>query len=108
MKRWFIAAVLVLVFALTAFAAGFEYKNVSYGISPLGVEFIGEVTNRSGQDFSLANFALSVYSTDGKLLDVIYFNLSNFKHGMTKSFSAFSLKDLPSNIKYKIQFENGF
>lgn len=108
MKKWFIAVVLMFTFVATVFAADFEYKNVSYGDSPLGIEFIGEVTNSSGQDFSLANFALSVYSTDGKLLDVIYFNLSNFKHGMTKSFKALSQKDLPSNLKYKIQFENGF
>ncbi len=86
----------------------FECKNVTYENTSTGSEFIGEITNVSGQNFSLANFTLSVYSANNKLIDVLHFRIKNFGNGMTKSFHALSTKKLPPNTRFKIQFDSGF
>ena len=87
---------------------GFFYKNVSMS-SQLGTAgVIGEMGNRSGRDYQLANFVISVYDENGSLLATGYTNISTFSNGNTKSFQAFFPGVAVNQIKkYKIQFENG-
>ena len=107
-KVVFISVLLVILLSNTALGAEFTYKNISYSKESYGAKFIGEITNNSGKGFKLANFVMSIYSGDNTLIDVVYINISSFPNGQTKSFSTISIKNLPKNIKYQIQFENGF
>ena len=88
---------------------GFYCGNVSFRTGTLGAECIGEITNRSGQSYQLANFVLSVYDEDDRLLETTYINISNIGNGVTKSFQTFLMNAPLSRVSaYKIQFENGF
>jgi uncharacterized Zn finger protein (UPF0148 family) len=89
--------------------AGFDYKNVSMS-SEFGIlKVIGEVTNKSSTSYTLANFVVSLYDSNGKLIDTGYVNVSNLAAGQTKSFDAIFMGASPNQVdKYKIQFENGF
>ena len=70
---------------------------------------LGEISNGSDQNYQLANFILSIYDNDEKLLDTVYINISNIPTGVTKSFQAFLLNTQINEVSsYKIQFENGF
>jgi tetratricopeptide (TPR) repeat protein len=88
---------------------GFCYGNVSSKAGLFGVEYIGEITNGSGQDYQLANFVLSVYDEDRRLLGTVYISISNIGNDVTKSFQTVLTNTSLSRIStYKIQFENGF
>ena len=87
---------------------GFYYKNVSFKGSTMNQVF-GEITNRSGRDYQLANFMLSVYDSNDQLLEGVYINISSISNGVTKSFTTFLINTSISDIAFhKIQFENGF
>jgi len=87
---------------------GFIYDNISFG-SQLGMtEIIGEMTNDSGQNYSLINFLLSVYDQDRNLLATGYINISDFENGETKSFSGLIDIDVNKIAKYRIQYDSGF
>ena len=74
----------------------------------MGNQALGEITNGSGRDYQLANFMLSVYDSNDRLLQGVYINISNIPNGVTKSFTTFLLDTSISEIvSYKIQFENG-
>ena len=85
---------------------GFFASNVSFSNGDFGCEWIGEIRNDSGRDYSLANFVLSIYDPSGRLLDTAYINVSSFRAGQTKSFRAMAGR-VPDQVRYKIQFENG-
>jgi len=88
-------------------SGGFSFRNITYRAGALGgSEFIGEVTNKSGKSYTFVSFTLSVYDLNGKLIDTTPVLVTNIQNGQTKSFSADFLRDLPSHIKYKIDFEN--
>jgi hypothetical protein len=88
--------------------SGFYYSNVSFKTGMLGPECVGEITNSSGRDYQIANFILSVYDQNGRLLETAYINVSNIDSGVTKSFQAFLLSTSMNEVaKYKVQFENG-
>jgi hypothetical protein len=91
-----------------AAGGGFYYKNVSFKSSYIGTEMIGEMSNFSGKDYSSVMFAVSVYDADEKLLATDYAIIANFPNGSTKSFTVLFIDDLPSTIKYKIQYELGY
>ena len=86
---------------------GFYYENVSFKNDVMN-QVLGEITNESGKDYLLANFILSVYDRNAKLLQTAFINVSNIPTGITKSFTTFlagtSIGEISS---YKIQFENG-
>jgi|GEM_PF-2275447 len=88
-------------------APAFAYANVSsrreeYG----GFRIIGEITNNSGRSFQIASFTLSVYDSNGRLVDTAPIVISNFAAGRTKSFDA-HVETLPEGWEFKIDFENG-
>ncbi len=92
----------------TSAGSGFYYKNVSFK-SGIMNQALGEISNGSDQNYQLANFILSIYDNDEKLLDTVYINISNIPTGVTKSFQAFLLNTQINEVSsYKIQFENGF
>lgn len=95
--------------APAANSQSFDYKNVTvksdYGLTRV----IGEVTNKSGRSYAAAIFVVTLYSTDGKLLDTGNAAVSNLGNGDTKSFEAPFVGVPHDKIdKYKIQFESGF
>jgi hypothetical protein len=69
-------------------------------------DFIGEITNESGNDYQLASFKMSLYDSTGELLDTAAIIVNNISAGQTKSFEAY-IEDVPSDYLYKIDFENG-
>ena len=74
----------------------------------LGTQCLGEMTNNSGRDYTLANFIVSVYDENEKLIETAYINISNFAKDDKKSFEALLIDSQASQIaSYKIQFENG-
>lgn len=88
-------------------APAFVYANVSsrheeYG----GFRIIGEITNNSGRNLQIASFTLSVYDSNGRLVDTAPIVISNFATGRTKSFDA-NVETLPESWEFKIDFENG-
>ena len=89
-------------------AAAFVYDNVSFKQGVLGTRCLGEITNRSGRDYGMAQFTLSVYSADGALLDTSPIFIQTFATGQTKTFDEGVEAPLDKVGKYKIQFESGF
>ena len=86
----------------------FDFKNVVLRSEFGALRVIGEVTNKSGKDYTLANFGVSLYDEDGRLLDTGAAIVSNLANGQTKSFEAMFLGIQSSEVdKYKIDFENG-
>lgn len=87
---------------------GFEFKNATLRSDSGMIRVIGEVTNRSGKSYSVANFTVTLYDKKGKLLDTGHAIVSNLENGQTKSFEAPFTNVTTSEIdKYRIQFENG-
>lgn len=88
--------------------SGFFYGNVRFSAQFGVAQAIGEMENRSGNDYQIANFVVSVYDANGQLLATGYANIGSFTTGNTKSFTALipnvSLRQIQT---YKIQFENG-
>ena len=73
------------------------------------LKVMGEVTNNSGKNYTLANFVVTLYDENGGLIDTGYANVSNLADGETKSFMAPILGLSDDQVdKYKMQFENGF
>jgi hypothetical protein len=93
----------------TDILGGFAYKNVSFKPGPGEyVDVIGEMTNKSGRDYTLANFVVSVYNANDNLLATGYIMISNLLSGQTKSFYSPMIEANYNAIKrYKIDFENG-
>ena len=89
-------------------ANDFTYKNVSVKSKNGYVELIGEVTNNTGKDFTIANFVVSLYGENSSLLAVGSISMSNLAHGQTKSFRSIVEADHSKMKEYKIDFENGF
>ena len=88
--------------------SGFFYSNVSISTGMLGTQCLGEMTNNSGRDYTLANFIVSVYDENEKLIETTYISISNFAKDDKKSFEALLIESQASQIaSYKIQFENG-
>lgn len=88
--------------------SGFFYSNVSISTGMLGAQCLGEMTNNSGRDYTLANFIVSVYDENEKLIETTYISISNFAKDDKKSFEALLIESQASQIaSYKIQFENG-
>jgi hypothetical protein len=92
----------------TAAGVGFDFKNVTmradYGLTRV----IGEVTNKSGRSYSMANFVVTLYDDKGKLLDTGNAIVSNLANGQTKSFEADFVGVSTSQVdQYKIQFDYG-
>jgi hypothetical protein len=88
---------------------GFDSKNVIMR-SEFGVlRVVGEVTNKSGRGYSMANLRVTLYDNNGKLIDTGNAIVSNIANGQTKSFEAPFVGVTTSQVdKYKIEFENGF
>ena len=100
---------ILLLLASSVWAENFPCKNVSFSDDHLGgTDFIGEITNNSGESFDMAVFSLNVYSRDGNLIAVTPIIIPNFATNQTKSFTAYVDKKIPSHIKYLIQFDNGY
>ena len=93
----------------TEISAGneFYYKNVSLQSDQYELGCIGEIINKSGHNYTLVNFIISVYDDNGKLLDTSFINVSNIKNNETKSFLTYLKVKAEAIKKYKIQFENG-
>ena len=88
--------------------SGFFYSNVSISTGLLGTQCLGEMTNNSGRDYTLANFIVSAYDENEKLIETAYINISNFSKGDKKSFETLLIDSQANQIaSYKIQFENG-
>ena len=88
--------------------SGFLYSNVSISTGMLGTQCLGEMTNNSGRDYTIANFIVSVYDENEKLIETAYINISNFAKGDKKSFETLLIDSQADQIaSYKIQFENG-
>jgi hypothetical protein len=87
---------------------GFYYHNVSLRTGALGAECVGEMTNNSGRGYQLANFVLSLYDGNDRLLETAYILISNIENGVTKSFQTFLMNTPVNHVSaYKIQFESG-
>lgn len=69
-------------------------------------DFIGEITNESGNDYQIAAFKMSLYDSAGELLDTAPIIVNNISAGQTRSFEAY-IENIPSDYLYKIDFENG-
>jgi len=92
----------------TRLRQGFIYDNISFRDFVGMTEIIGEMTNDTGQDYSLANFMVSVYDDEGKLLATSYINMMNFEHGETKTFTGLVDINVGQVKQYRIQYESGF
>lgn len=86
----------------------FQAQNVSRFQKNTYTDIIGEITNNTLGNYTIANFSMSLYSPDNILLDVVEFFIMNFQSGQTRSFSTTSYRSLPTELSYKIQFESGF
>ncbi|MFH1734355.1 MAG: hypothetical protein ABIE92_06565, partial [bacterium] len=63
----------------TKIAGGFLYRNVSFKSTFGGyTNIMGEMINNSGRDYTLANFVVSVYDKNKRLIGTGYINISNF------------------------------
>lgn len=92
----------------TPIGNGFYVKNVTFRHDYGMLNIIGEMSNNSGINYTLANFIISLYDDDGNLLGIGYINISNFLNGQTKAFNGLAQVGERAKYKYKIQFENGF
>ncbi|MBO8154786.1 FxLYD domain-containing protein [Thermovirga sp.] len=105
-KRVLVGVILLAFMASGAWgmqiSGGFELKNIQYRDSMFGTEFLGEMINKSGKDYSYTMFTLSIYDSDGNLLDATTIIIPHFPNGSTRTFGTQSRKKLPSKIKYKI------
>lgn len=89
--------------------SSFSYQNVTMRSSYGMVRFVGEVTNNSDISYKIANFTVTLYEKNGRLIDTGPAIVSNLARGETKSFEAMFVGDGASKTaNYKIQFENGF
>lgn len=99
--------------AETSIPGGFSHHNVKAKSGMMedigGFQVIGEMTNKSGNDYKImASFLISFYDKSDSLLTTGVIMMSNFFNGQTKSFSAIIMGAKIKNIsRYKIQFENG-
>lgn len=89
---------------------GFYYSNVNFEESFSGLtRCYGEITNKSGNSYTLAFFKVSVYDLNGKLLAVGDIMISNLPNNDTVSFDAIIKDDgkIKGQYKYKIKFASG-
>ena len=87
---------------------GFEFKKVTTRRDFSILKVLGEVTNKSGRGYSVANFAITLFDKNGKLLDTAYGNVSNLANGATKKFEIPLVGVWGDEIgRYKIEFKNG-
>ncbi len=94
----------------TSSGGGFYYTNVSfkpYGISGEMTEIVGGIINKSGKDYSIALFILSIYDVNKKLLSSQDFFKMDMRNGMKKAFNE--IIDIKENqfSTYRIQFNFG-
>ena len=87
---------------------GFEFNNITtrkdFGI----FKVLAEVTNNSGRSYSVANFVITLYDKDGKLLDSAHTKVSNLADGATKTFEIPVVGVWGDEIgRYKLEFRNG-
>jgi hypothetical protein len=89
---------------------GFSYSNVSFKPSTPGspyTECIGEMTNKSGQDYDMVTFTLSAYGRSGTLLARAGLLILEITAGQRKTFDTL-LEVTPAEIgNYKIDFDGG-
>jgi hypothetical protein len=86
----------------------FQFTNVKLRYEFGMLRVVGEGTNRSGEDYSVANFVVTLYDKNGELIDSGHAIISNFKNGQTKTFEAPFINVTSSQVNtYKIEFENG-
>ena len=88
---------------------GFSYSNVAFLPFIEGtVKCVGEVTNRSGNNYESVFFKLSVYNRGGNLLNTADILVQNFNHGETKSFDTYVNAELDDISTYRLQFDHSY
>jgi hypothetical protein len=88
---------------------GFQFKNVTMRDDLGLVRMKGEVTNGSGQSYSVANFTITLYDKKGDLITSGVANVSNLAKGDTKTFDVPIAGVTTKQIaRYTIQFDNGW
>jgi len=90
---------------------GFYYSNVSFEKTSTSgfIRCIGEITNKSGNSYSLAFFKISIYDLNDNLLAVGDIMVPNLQDNDTVSFDTL-IKDsgkVKDQLKFKIRFSQG-
>lgn len=93
--------------AFVSVGNGFSVRKVKLR-NQMGMftEIVGEMKNISGNNWTMANFLVSLYDANGDMLGTGNIIISNFANGSVKSFNG--MAQVPANkvSNYKIQFEN--
>ena len=110
MKRFsciLFCVICVISLASVAFAASFPITNFSYRTKAKTTRCIGEITNDSEKNYSMAIFKLSLYDNNGVLMDVADISIRDFTAGSTRSWEAICMAPLTGIAKYKVHLEMG-
>lgn len=88
---------------------GFDYTALNFQRDDFLPKLVGEVTNKSGKDYTSAIFKVTLYDVNKQLLGTVDVIVPNLKKGQTKTFDGFLQSIDSAKIKsYKIQFQTGF
>lgn len=86
----------------------FPLSNFSYRNEGTHTVILGEIRNPNNRDFNTVFFKLNIYDSNNKLLCVERIIINSFRSRSTSSFSEMVFQDLPSRIKYTLEFESAF
>ena len=84
----------------------FVYENIKMTERSPGrsLEFSGEITNRTGVEFSFARFEITLYDANRRILDTDTVFISSFKPNTTKSFKEWIFVPLEDVSHYSMMF----
>lgn len=90
-------------------ASDFTFSDLSIGDGDHGVQKVMfEVTNKSGKDYAVARFKISLYDAEGKLVGTADAIAMPLKNGSEKTTDALVDQSAVRRMKrYKIQFDGG-
>ena len=87
----------------------FAYQNLRLEVSVVGFSFrfSGEISNKTGADFSLAEFEIVLYSQNRATIDTERILISGFRSGSTRFFEELILTPIEEVHYYSITLIEG-
>ena len=84
----------------------FVYENIKMTERSAGrsLEFSGEITNRTGVEFSFARFEITLYDANRTILDTDTVFITSFKANSTRSFDEWIFTPIEDVKHYSIMF----
>ena len=87
----------------------FVYKNIKITerIKGFSIDFSGEITNLTGAEFSLAEFEITLYDANRRIIDTDTILIGSFRPDTTRFFKELIIASVEDIRYYSIKFISG-